>query len=259
MRIARLSCFLLPAFVQMAAAGVLLVEAGTDFRAAKPIEREVKIEAWRVSIEIRDAQDHQTIVYQTSPQQVWMIDHKQKFYREFNRATLTMLKEQIRAVRDSVKSQSQDASDSTLQFDKAWDGETVGEWTCDKYEGRVSGAKVWDVCVASWSQFEVRPADFNLLREAMTTLQDILLWPAHALLPPGATGKQNGDGYVGVPVQRVQEEDGRTVALLELRELTTRDFTDSDFSPPSDYLSRPVMLMPAEEGQKNMTQPKGKP
>ena len=257
----RATCFLLPAFVQMAAAGVLLVETGTNFRVGAAIRRELRIGAWRVSIEIQDARSHQTIVYQASPKQVWMIDHKEKFYREFDSATLKMLKQQVRAVRDSVSEQGKKATESKLRFDKAWEGETVGVWTCDKYEGRLSGVKVWDVCAAGWSQFEARTADFELLREAMATLQDLRLWPEDSLLPPRASGKGSGDAFVGVPVQRLRHENDRTVELLELREIEMRDFADSDFAPPSDYLSSPVMLMPAEpeKGQKTDARSKGSP
>lgn len=254
-------CLLLPVFVQTAAAGVLLVEAGTDFRAGAAIRRELRIGAWRISIEIQDAESHQTIVYQTSPRRVWMIDHKQEFYREFDDATLKMLKQQVRAVQDSVDDQGQDAGDVKLLFDKVWEGETVGSWTCDKYEGRLSGAKVWDVCAAGWSQFEARTADFDLLREVMTTLQELRLWPEDTLLPPGAPGKGNTAAFVGVPVQRLRQENDRPVELLELREMKMRDFEDADFAPPGDYLSRPVVLVPAEpeEGRETGKQPRRTP
>ncbi len=249
---------LLPAFVQMAAAGVLLVETGTDFRAGAAIRRELRIGAWRVSIEIQNAGSHQTIVYQTSPKQVWMIDHKEKFYREFDGATLKMLKQQVRTVQQSVDAQGKSGADPKLSFDKVWEDETVGAWTCDKYEGRLSGMKVWDVCAAGWSQFEARTADFDLLREAMTTLRDLRLWPEDSLLPPGVSGKGSADAFVGVPVQRLRHENDRTVELLELREIEMRDFTDSDFAPPSDYLSRPVMLMPAETEKSRKTDARSK-
>jgi len=255
------ACLLLPAFVEMAAAGVLLVETGIDFRAGAAIRRELRIGAGRVSIEIEDARSHQTIVYQTSPKQVWMIDHKQKFYREFDAATLRMLKQQVRAVQDLVDDQGQGAADSKLRFEKVWEGETVSAWTCDKYEGRMSGVKGWDVCAAGWNQFKARATDFDLLREAISTLQDLRLRPEDSLLPSGTPGKASTDAFEGVPVQRLRQENDRTVELLELREMEMYEFTDSDFSPPSDYLGRPVILMQAEpeEGRKGGTRSKGTP
>ena len=104
MRTVQFICLLVPmAFVQAAAAGVWILEAGTDFRTGAPLVRKMRLEAGRASIEIRDAKSHQTILYEASPKRVRMVDHKQRFFREFDEKGLATLEAQLGGVREELR------------------------------------------------------------------------------------------------------------------------------------------------------------
>ena len=275
MRTVQFICLLVaPAFVQVAAAGVWILEAGTDFRTGAPLVRKMRLEAGRASIEIQDAESHQTILYEASPKRVRMVDHKQRFFREFDAkglATLEaqlsgareelrrraderlsrMTQEQRRAMEESMRkrvrgeagARTPENGGGEMQFTQVWSGESVNEWTCDKYEGRVNGQKFWDVCAVPWNRLDSERAGFTILRDVVSYLRGLGLWRAGSLIEPGPADWKERKFYPGLPVQRIRYQNDRPVELLEIREIEQREFSDSDFEVPSDYMERAVLLL----------------
>jgi len=282
--VAQIACCALGIFfVQIAAAGVWIVEGGTDFRTGAPLLRNMRLEAGRASIEIRDATQHHTIIYQAAPKRVWMVDHGQRFYRvlgDENLATLTkqlsgvreemgrradkqlasMTEQQRRELTQSMKGRAAAQPGATpsagvaeTEFTQAWQGESVNGRTCDKYEGSRDGRKVWDVCAVPWNRLDVERSDFAALDELIAYLVTLRLWNEGAVIEPGPADWKERKLYPGLPVQRIRYANDRPIEVFEIREMERREFSASDFEPPSDYMERAVLLFSPEaapEGSK---------
>lgn len=269
-------CALATAFVQMAAAGVWLVEAGTDFRTGAPLVRNIRLDAGRVSIEIRDAKQHHTIIYQSAPKMVWMVDHEQRFYRILSDESLATLTKQLSAVRKEMSRRADEqlanmteqqrraltqsmkgraasqpgakppAGVAETVFTQAWQGESVNGRTCDKYEGRRDGRKVWDICAVPWNRLDVERSDFAVLAELIEYLVTLQLWSQGAVMEPGPADWKKRKLYPGLPVQRIRYANDRPIEVFEVLEMERREFSASDFEIPKDYMEREVLLFAPE-------------
>ncbi|HUG80945.1 MAG TPA: hypothetical protein VML01_04730 [Bryobacterales bacterium] len=282
--VARIACCALGIFfVQIAAAGVWIVEAGTDFRTGAALARTMRLEAGRASIEIRDATRHQTIIYQSAPKRVWMVDHEQRFYRVLGDENLATLTKQLSGVREEMgrrageqlanmsEQQRSELSQSMkgraaaqpeaapsagvteTEFTQAWQGESVNGRTCDKYEGSRNGQKVWDVCAVPWNRLDVERSDLVALEELIEYLVILRLWSAGAVIEPGPADWKERKLYPGLPVQRIRYANDRPIEVFEIREMERREFSASDFEPPSGYMERAVLLFSPQAAPEEST------
>jgi hypothetical protein len=267
----------------MASAGVWLVETGTDFLTGAPLASTIRLDAERASIEIRDAKQHQTIIYQSSPKKVWMIDHEQRFYRVLGDESLTTLRkrlsgvqkemrrradeqladmteEQRRALADAMKKRSDDQAGGMppgdafeAEFTQVWKDESVNGRKCEKYEGRRNGRKVWDVCAVPWNRLDVDRADFAALGEVIAYLSTLRLWSEGSVIEPGPVNWKEQKLYPGLPVQRIRYANDRPVEVFEVREIERREFSSADFEVPRDYMEREVLWLAPEAAVENST------
>ncbi len=255
-------------------AGVLLVETRKPFRRGADVTTTtLRIEPARVAIDKRGPEGRETILFHTEPLMVRVVNHGDKFYREFDEQSLKGLRQGLRETQAAMRRRADDelqrmspeqrkrmqasikarlrssATDSSgaarpaPEYTKVWSGEQVNRWQCDRYEGRVDGEKVWDACVVTWARLDVTPEEVAAFDKAIETLESLHLLDGYALLDIKSEQDAKASSYAGIPIQRIRLRAERPAGVFEVQELEHREFTDVDFSPPPGYQQRTVLMM----------------
>jgi hypothetical protein len=108
--------------------------------------------------------------------------------------------------------------------------ERVGQWTCDKYEGTLSGQKVSEVCAVDPAALGLAPADMQIMGQLASFFRK--------LVPQGAAmlnlGSAEDQGFPGVPVKSVTTVGGKQITS-ELAEVSRQTFPDALFQVPAGF------------------------
>ena len=255
-------------------AGVLLVETRRPFRrGAHVTTTTLRIEPGWVSIDKNGPEGRETILFHAEPLMVRVVNHEERFYREFGEQSLGALRKGLQQTRAAMRRRAGDelkrmspeqrkqmqasikarlhspATDSggapqpAPVYTQVWSGEQVNRWECDRYEGRVDGEKVWDACVVTWARLDVTPGELAAFDEAIETLESLHLLDGYALADIKSKRDAKARGYAGIPIQRIRLRAERPAEVFEVQELEHREFTDADFSPPAGYQQRTVVMM----------------
>jgi Domain of unknown function (DUF4412) len=114
-----------------------------------------------------------------------------------------------------------------IQYKKAGT-DTVGKWTCDKYEGFENGQKTSEVCTVDPKVLGLAASDFEISRQLAEFFRKMM---------PGAgqmftIGTVADQGFSGVPVRRTYTTGGREVTS-EITEVSRQSFPDSSYAVPA--------------------------
>jgi hypothetical protein len=108
----------------------------------------------------------------------------------------------------------------------------VGQWTCMKYEGSLSGQKRAEVCTVDPKEFGLTPTDFEVAGRLSEFMK--------SMTPPSRTEAAfvNGtahDGFSGVPVRRMSFRNGAVESVIEVTEVRKQAFPASTFKAPAGF------------------------
>jgi hypothetical protein len=104
----------------------------------------------------------------------------------------------------------------------------VGTWTCDKYEGVLNGQKVSELCTVDPRALGFVPADFEIAKK-------LAEFNGTASPQAFAPGSLEVEGYVGVPVKRVEYTNGQPRFSFELVQVTRQSFPASSYEVPAGF------------------------
>jgi hypothetical protein len=115
-------------------------------------------------------------------------------------------------------------------------GEPVGNWTCDRYEGRQGGSKVQEVCTTDWRDLEISAEDFAVFQQmgeffgALSSGSDLDLFQVGA--DPGSEAEGS---FPGIPLSRTTFIDGRASSFHQISEVGRQGFESSLFEVPAAF------------------------
>jgi hypothetical protein len=109
--------------------------------------------------------------------------------------------------------------------------DTVGKWTCDKYEGTTNGQKTTEICTVDPKVLGFTEADFAVTKELASFFQKLMPANASQMFHIGTPEEQ---GFSGVPVRSVTTVGGQTVTS-EITDVKRQAFPDTMFQAPSGY------------------------
>jgi hypothetical protein len=115
--------------------------------------------------------------------------------------------------------------------------DTVGRWTCDKYDLMQDGQKIGDVCTVSPTMLGFGATDFNVMRQ-MSEFFSAMAPQMASQLP--AVSPIDLRGTSGFPVKTVMMVQGRTVTM-EVIEVGRQTFSDSLFAVPAGFTKQDIM------------------
>jgi hypothetical protein len=122
------------------------------------------------------------------------------------------------------------ASGSKTEYKKTGT-DTVGKWTCDKYEGYRDGQKVQEVCTVDPKVLGFAAADFAVTKELAAFFEKLMPNAASQMIRLGTPEEQ---GFSGVPVRTTTTAGGQPMTS-EITEVKRQAFPDSTFQVPAGY------------------------
>jgi hypothetical protein len=135
---------------------------------------------------------------------------------------------------------------SPVVYAKVASGQSVRQWTCDKYEGKRDGQKVWEVCTVDFNQFGVQPSDMRIFQQMADMFKSLAPQGAEDMFKIGFDDQQSDQDFQGVPVERLSFRNGAPHEKFEITEVTRQDIDDALFEVPQGFrkVEMPQMKMP---------------
>jgi uncharacterized protein YneF (UPF0154 family) len=114
-------------------------------------------------------------------------------------------------------------------------GQSIRQWTCDKYDGTREGQKVWEVCAVDFAQFGVQPSDMQVFQQMAEMFKNLAPQGMEDAFNVGFDDTEREGAFRGVPVQRVSFRNGAPDRLFEVTEVTRQDVDDALFEVPAGF------------------------
>ncbi|HVG69863.1 MAG TPA: hypothetical protein VM819_03105, partial [Vicinamibacterales bacterium] len=225
---------LLPApAIAQAADGILITQRVTSGGA--PITVRTQIEATRTRTEMAGPNGVVNVtIFDGGKQVLYIVDPAGKTYMEMTKADVDRLSAQMQGSMAQIQAQLEkmppaqraqmEAMMKGVQFTRTG-SDTVGRWTCDKYDLTIGGQKLGDVCMVNRAALGFAATDFDVMGQmgvfysAMATLMPNQL--------PGVGGFDQR-GSPDFPVRTViMMGQGQPVMTTEVIEAGRRTFPDS--------------------------------
>ena len=234
-----------PAIAQ-AAEGILITQRVTSGGA--PLTVRVQIEATRTRTEMAGPNGVMNVtIFDGGKQALYIVDPARKTYMEMTKADVDRLSEQMQGSIAQMQAQLEkmppaqraqmEAMMKGVQFTRTG-SDTVGRWTCDKYDLTQGGQKIGEVCTVSLATLGFGATDFDVMRQMGS------FYAATAPLMPGQLPGVSGidqRGNADFPVKTVMMVPGGGTVTTEVVEAGRQTFPDSLFAVPAGFTKQDLM------------------
>lgn len=242
----------LPAGAVRAADGLLIVQKVTTGTGA-PLVNQTQIDSTRMRTESASPTGaKQVVLFDGTRQVMTMIDPDKKTYSEITKADVEAMAGQMAGVMAQMQEQMKNMPpEQRAQFEAMMKGrgavppgaaaprtqyrktgtDTVGKWTCDKYEGYTGDQKTSDLCTVDPKVLGFTAADFEVSKQMAAFFKSFMPQLADVGFKVGTVAEQ---GFSGVPVKQTMTIGGRQM-MTEITEVTRQAFPDSVFQVPAGY------------------------
>ncbi len=235
-----------------AADGLLILEKTASGGTTRT--HQIQIEKDRMRAETTGAGgEKQAMVFDGAKQVMWIINYDRKTYSEMTKADADRLGGQMTDAMAKMQQQMQNlppeqrakieammagrggmrgagpGAGAKTEYKKTGT-DTVGKWTCDKYEGSQNGQKTSELCTVDPQALGFTAADFDVSRQLQAFFAKLVPNGAEDLFRIG-TGQDQG--FTGVPVRRVSF--GPTPTTSEITAVTRQSFSEATFAVPEGF------------------------
>ena len=233
----------------LAADGVLLVQQTTS--GGKTGTNQVQMEKTRMRADVTGPMgERMATIFDATKQVLWIINYDQKSYTEITKADVDRMSGQLNAAMAQMQEQMKNmppaqraqmeammrgrgfgaalANRARPQYRKTGT-DTVGKWTCDKYDALQNEQKVAELCTVDPKVLNLTAADVEISRQLAAFFEPLMPQNAAALFHLGSGDEQ---GFSGVPVRSITNIGPRQMTL-ELKEVSRQSFPDSTFALPA--------------------------
>jgi hypothetical protein len=237
-----------------APAGVYIQIAGSVGGTENDISK-MYIDKDRMRMEISSNMENEVMIFRQDQQLIWVINNKEKSYSKMTRDDLAKMKGQIDQAMKMMEEQLKNMpveqremmekmmpKQGAMQmskvektvYTKKKSGEKINRWTCDYYEGMVSGKKTEEVWTITWQQAGISRNDLQAFR-GMGEFFQAITGKIDALYQIGSEDFEKQGGYAGLPVKMVQYEKGNTIVLSEVKEIKKQNIAPKLFELPAGF------------------------
>jgi hypothetical protein len=219
--------------------GILITQRVTSGGAAFTVR--VQIDATRMRTEMAGPNGVTNVtIFDGGKQVLYIVDPARKTYMEMTKADVDRLSAQLQGSVAQMQAQLEKLPPAQrAQMEAMMKGiqhtrtgsDTVGRWTCDKYDLTMGGQKIGEVCMVNPATLGFGTTDFDVMRQ-MGAFHS----PMAALMPnelPGVSGI-DPRGSSDFAVKTVMMVPAQTVTT-EVIEAGRQTFPDSLFSVPAGF------------------------
>jgi hypothetical protein len=198
----------------------------------------------------------QAVIFDGTKQTLMLVNDARKTYSEMTKADVDRLSGQMAGAMAQMQEQMKNMPpEQRAQIEAMMRGrgmgastppkttykkvgtDTVGKWTCDKYEGYRDGNKVSELCTVDPKALGFTPADFQITKEMADFFGKLIPQGADRMFSIGSAEQQ---GYSGVPVRTVQTMGDQQVTS-ELVDVKRQSFPASTFEVPAGYTKEDML------------------
>ncbi len=233
-----LALFATPA-VGQSADGVFFTQRVTS--GGPPVTIQTQIDATRVRTEMAGPNGVMNVtIFDGGKQVLYLVDPSRKTYVEMTKADVDRLGAQVLGAAAQMQSQLEKLPPAQrAQLEGMMKGvqrtptgsDTVGRWTCDKYDLTMGAQKIGEVCSVNPAALGFGAKDFDVM------LRMGAFYSAMAAQMPNQPPAPGGVGQLGssdFPVKTVMTFPGGSVTT-ELVEAGRRTFSDAVFAVPPGF------------------------
>lgn len=241
-----------------AADGVIVKSKNKDLENNKETDATVYISSNKAII-LTSGDSGSRILFDATTEVFTYVDDKKKEYYQFDKATITQLKQQIQMFAQMMKQFASQmpaeqrkkldpllnpGSTSAVTYRKVSDGK-IKSWNTTTYEANQDGKVVAEVNIANYQTLGVDAGKFGVMKKMLSFAKDNLKEVA-ALLPAGASLSQfsvDQDSPIlrdGLPVKTIAFQNGVAKNENIVESVVLASIADSQFSIPSGYARKTV-------------------
>jgi hypothetical protein len=238
------------AAIGQSADGILIAQRVTSGGA--PLTVRVQIEATRMRTEMAGPNGVTNVmIFDGARQVLYIVDPARKTYMEMTKADVDRLSAQMQKGMAQMQAQLEKLPPAQrAQMEAMMKGvqqtrtgsDTVGRWTCDKYDLTMGGQKIGEVCSVNLTTLGFRATDFAVMGQMGAFYSAMAPQMAGQLPGPGGIDPQGSSDF---PVKTVMMVPGGTVTTTEVIEAGRQTFPDSLFAVPAGFTKQDL---PAEMG-----------
>ena len=192
----------------------------------------------------------QAIIFDGAKQTLIIVNDTQKTYSEMTKADVDRIGGQMSAAMAQMQEQMKNMPPEQRERIQAMMGgrgmpgaaapkttykkvgtDTVGKWTCEKYEGYQDEKKVSEMCTVDPKALGFTAADFQVTKQLAEFFSKLMPQSADRIFAIGSPEQQ---GYSGVPVRHVTRTGAQRVTS-ELVDVKRESFPESTFAVPAGY------------------------
>lgn len=232
--------------------GIFLIQRVTS--EAGPLTKRVQIRGTRLRAEVLGPNGAaQVIVFDAGQHVIDFIDPARKTYIEMTKADVDRMSASVQGAMAQMQAHlEQLPPEQRAQMEAMMKGrggattaphythtgsDTVGRWSCDKYDMMQEGQKIGEVCTVNPTTLGFGATDFDVMRqlsEFFSTMAPQLASRLPAVSPIDLPGTS------GFPVKTVLMVQGNTVTT-EVIEAGRQMFPDSVFAVPAGFTRQDLM------------------
>lgn len=232
--------------IATAADGILITQRVTSGGA--PLTVQVQIEATRMRTETAGPNGAMNVmIFDGGTQVLYIVDPARRTYMEVTKADVDRLSAQLQGAMAQMRAQLETLPPAQrAQMEAMMKGvqlartgpDTVGRWTCDKYDLTINGQRIGEVCMVNPATLGFGATDFDVMRQMGAFYSAMAPLMPNQL--PGVSGIEPG-GSSDFPVKTVmmmgQDQTAMTTEVIEAGRQT---FPDSLFAVPAGFTKQDV-------------------
>jgi hypothetical protein len=206
-----------------------------------PLTVRVQIEATRMRTEMAGPNGPVNVmIFDGGKQLLYIIDPARKTYMEMTKADVDRLSAQMQKGMAQMQAQLETLPPAQrAQMEAMMKGvqhtrtgsDTVGRWTCDKYDLMLDGQKIGETCSLNLETLGFRAADFRVMEQMGAFYSAMAPQMAGQLAGPGGIDPRGNSDF---PVKTVMLVPGGAVTT-EVIEAGRQTFSDSVFAVPAGF------------------------
>jgi hypothetical protein len=240
----------------LAADGILIVQKTTTPGGAETHNVQIEPNRMRAETAAMPARGggmnggSQAIIFDGAKQTLTIVNDTQKTYSEMTKADVDRIGGQMSAAMAQMQEQMKNMPPDQRERIQAMMGgrgmpgaaaprttykkvgtDTVGKWTCDKYDGYQDEKKVSEICTVDPKALGFTAADFQVTKQLAEFFAKLMPQGADRIFAIGSAEQQ---GYSGVPVRHVTITGDQRITS-ELVDVKRESFPESTFTVPTGY------------------------